>query len=46
MRLACWSWGGRHHAGTVSADGRELTPLSLPRLKSDGTPDEPQKVGE
>ncbi|MCW5663218.1 MAG: fumarylacetoacetate hydrolase family protein [Piscinibacter sp.] len=30
MRLACWSWGGRHHAGTVSADGRELTPLSVP----------------
>ena len=29
MRLASWSWGGRQHAGTVSADGRELTPLAL-----------------
>jgi 2-keto-4-pentenoate hydratase/2-oxohepta-3-ene-1,7-dioic acid hydratase in catechol pathway len=29
MRLASWSWGGRMHAGTVSADGRELTPLAL-----------------
>jgi hypothetical protein len=24
----------------------ELTPLALPRLKNDGTPDEPQKIGE
>ena len=24
-----WSWGGRHHAGTLSADGREVTPLAL-----------------
>lgn len=24
----------------------ELTPLALPRMKSDGTPDEPQKIGE
>jgi 2-keto-4-pentenoate hydratase/2-oxohepta-3-ene-1,7-dioic acid hydratase in catechol pathway len=30
MRLASWSWGGRHHAGTVSPCGREATPLSLP----------------
>lgn len=29
MRLASWSWGGRDHAGTVSADGREVTPLAL-----------------
>lgn len=29
MRLASWSWGGRDHAGTVSADGRELTPLAV-----------------
>ena len=29
MRLASWSWGGRHHAGTVSACGRELTPLAV-----------------
>jgi 2-keto-4-pentenoate hydratase/2-oxohepta-3-ene-1,7-dioic acid hydratase in catechol pathway len=29
MRLASWSWGGRQHVGTVSADGRELTPLAL-----------------
>ena len=27
MRIASWSWGGRHHAGIVSADGREATPL-------------------
>jgi 2-keto-4-pentenoate hydratase/2-oxohepta-3-ene-1,7-dioic acid hydratase in catechol pathway len=29
MRLASWSWGGRHHAGILSADGREVTPLPL-----------------
>jgi 2-keto-4-pentenoate hydratase/2-oxohepta-3-ene-1,7-dioic acid hydratase in catechol pathway len=29
MRLASWSWGGRHHAGVVSPCGRELTPLAL-----------------
>ncbi len=27
MRLACWNWGGGHHAGVVSADGSEVTPL-------------------
>lgn len=27
MRIACWRWGGRAHAGTVSSCGRELTPL-------------------
>ncbi|MFL6664216.1 MAG: fumarylacetoacetate hydrolase family protein [Rhizobacter sp.] len=30
MRIASWSWGARLHVGTVSADGRELTPLALP----------------
>jgi len=29
MRLASWSWGGRPHAGVVSADGLEVTPLVL-----------------
>ena len=29
MRLASWSWGGREHVGTVSPDGRELTPLAV-----------------
>ena len=29
MRLASWTWGGRHQVGTVSADGRELTPLAV-----------------
>jgi 2-keto-4-pentenoate hydratase/2-oxohepta-3-ene-1,7-dioic acid hydratase in catechol pathway len=29
MRLASWSWGGRPHAGVVSADGAEATPLSV-----------------
>src|SRR5262245_54653994 len=29
MRLACWSWGSRLHGGTVSPDGRELTPLAV-----------------
>ena len=29
MRLASWSWGGREHVGTISADGREATPLAL-----------------
>jgi 2-keto-4-pentenoate hydratase/2-oxohepta-3-ene-1,7-dioic acid hydratase in catechol pathway len=29
MRLASWSWGGRPHAGVVSADGAEVTPLAV-----------------
>ncbi len=29
MRLASWNWGGRSHAGVVSGDGREVTPLVL-----------------
>ncbi|MEO7338942.1 MAG: fumarylacetoacetate hydrolase family protein, partial [Caldimonas sp.] len=29
MRIASWSWGGRDHVGTVSADGREATPLAV-----------------
>jgi 2-keto-4-pentenoate hydratase/2-oxohepta-3-ene-1,7-dioic acid hydratase in catechol pathway len=29
VRFASWNWGGRLHAGTVSADGRELTPLAV-----------------
>jgi 2-keto-4-pentenoate hydratase/2-oxohepta-3-ene-1,7-dioic acid hydratase in catechol pathway len=29
MRMATWHWGGRLHAGTVSADGREVTPLAV-----------------
>jgi 2-keto-4-pentenoate hydratase/2-oxohepta-3-ene-1,7-dioic acid hydratase in catechol pathway len=29
MRLASWNWGGREHVGTISADGREATPLAL-----------------
>jgi 2-keto-4-pentenoate hydratase/2-oxohepta-3-ene-1,7-dioic acid hydratase in catechol pathway len=29
MRLASWEWGGRAHVGTVSADGREATPLRV-----------------
>ena len=30
MRMASWRWGGTHHAGTVSACGREFTPLAVP----------------
>lgn len=30
MRIASWHWGGREHVGTVSADGREATPLAAP----------------
>ncbi|MCE9657133.1 MAG: fumarylacetoacetate hydrolase family protein [Burkholderiales bacterium] len=29
MRIASWSWGGRYQVGTISADGREATPLAL-----------------
>jgi 2-keto-4-pentenoate hydratase/2-oxohepta-3-ene-1,7-dioic acid hydratase in catechol pathway len=29
MRIASWTWGGRPHAGIVSADGRECTPLAV-----------------
>lgn len=28
MRLASWTWGGLHHAGTISACGREATALA------------------
>ena len=28
MKFASWNWGGQHHAGMLSADGRELTPLA------------------
>jgi 2-keto-4-pentenoate hydratase/2-oxohepta-3-ene-1,7-dioic acid hydratase in catechol pathway len=31
MRIACWRWGGTHHAGTVSAGGDEVTPLAVPQ---------------
>ena len=29
MRMASWEWGGRHHVGLISPDGREATPLAL-----------------
>ncbi len=29
MRMATWQWGGQHHVGTISPDGREATPLAL-----------------
>jgi 2-keto-4-pentenoate hydratase/2-oxohepta-3-ene-1,7-dioic acid hydratase in catechol pathway len=29
MRMASWHWGGRDHVGTISADGREATPLAV-----------------
>ncbi|MEP7300782.1 MAG: fumarylacetoacetate hydrolase family protein [Caldimonas sp.] len=29
MRIASWSWGGRRQVGTISADGREATPLAV-----------------
>ena len=29
MRWASWQWGGRNHVGTISADGREATPLAV-----------------
>ena len=29
MRLASWRWGGHHHIGIISADGRDATPLGL-----------------
>ena len=29
MRIASWTWGGSPYVGTVSADGRELTPLRV-----------------
>jgi 2-keto-4-pentenoate hydratase/2-oxohepta-3-ene-1,7-dioic acid hydratase in catechol pathway len=30
MRIASWHWGGRLHVGSVSDDGREVTPWALP----------------
>jgi 2-keto-4-pentenoate hydratase/2-oxohepta-3-ene-1,7-dioic acid hydratase in catechol pathway len=29
MRLATWTWGGRHYAGSISPCGREATPLAV-----------------
>jgi 2-keto-4-pentenoate hydratase/2-oxohepta-3-ene-1,7-dioic acid hydratase in catechol pathway len=29
MRIASWSWGGRPHAGLISPDGQEATPLGV-----------------
>jgi 2-keto-4-pentenoate hydratase/2-oxohepta-3-ene-1,7-dioic acid hydratase in catechol pathway len=29
MRIASWTWGGRDHVGTLSANGREATPLAV-----------------
>ncbi len=29
MRIASWRWGGRDHVGTVSQDGKEVTPLRV-----------------
>ncbi len=29
MRIASWSWGGRFHAGLISADGSQATPLAV-----------------
>ncbi|HVE55132.1 MAG TPA: fumarylacetoacetate hydrolase family protein [Ramlibacter sp.] len=29
MRIATWQWGGRLQAGTMSAEGSELTPLAV-----------------
>jgi 2-keto-4-pentenoate hydratase/2-oxohepta-3-ene-1,7-dioic acid hydratase in catechol pathway len=29
MRMASWTWGGTPHVGTVSACGREVTPLGV-----------------
>ncbi len=29
MRWASWNWGGRDHVGTISADGREVTPVAV-----------------
>jgi 2-keto-4-pentenoate hydratase/2-oxohepta-3-ene-1,7-dioic acid hydratase in catechol pathway len=29
MRFACWRWGGSWHAGTLSSNGLEVTPLAI-----------------
>jgi 2-keto-4-pentenoate hydratase/2-oxohepta-3-ene-1,7-dioic acid hydratase in catechol pathway len=29
MRIASWIWGGRPHAGLISPDGQEATPLAV-----------------
>jgi hypothetical protein len=35
MRIASWSWGGRHHVGRVSPCGTEATPWALPAGAAD-----------
>src|SRR5258706_15344650 len=37
MRIASWSWGGRHHVGIVSPNGQEATPLALGDTRTDPT---------
>ena len=39
MRIASWSWGGRSHVGTVSADGREFTSLRVAKTQTDAPAD-------
>jgi 2-keto-4-pentenoate hydratase/2-oxohepta-3-ene-1,7-dioic acid hydratase in catechol pathway len=33
VKIATYQWGGRRHAGLLSPDGRELTPLALPEAE-------------
>src|SRR6185295_4153752 len=45
MRIASWSWGGRCHVGTISADGREATPLAVADASRGALPLIEQLVG-
>lgn len=36
MRVSCYWWGGVRHVGRVSPDGREVTPIALPRAADIG----------
>ena len=38
MRIASWRWGGRNHVGTVSACGREATPLAVADAEAGALP--------
>lgn len=34
MKIATYIWGGQHHVGLVTADGKDITPLAIPAEKA------------
>ena len=34
MKIATYIWGGQHHVGLVTADGKDIAPLAIPAEKA------------